>query len=196
MSRILHTVKRVLTSTSARKIDFRLGTIRVDDAGLGAILLLVSSGVITVKTLPMPPDVSAAYVPASNTLKVPRDNFGANAHERAAILHECVHALHDMFGGGSYIPKRAGFRFTPRSEDEAAAYVAGALYYFYETGGGALSGSHLVSLAAQIAERIADGGSPVVTEIEASALRVAVVTDPGYRYGFNDLTIADGPKRP
>ncbi len=192
MTRILQTVKKVLTSTSARKIDFRLGTIHVDAVGLGAINLLVSFGQIAVKVRRMKPGVAALYVPSTNTLNFPRDDYGANAQERTDILHECVHALHDMFGGGSTFPKRAGFRFTPRSEDEAAAYVADALYYLYETGG-AQSGDDVVNTAAAIARRIVISRVPFVLGVEATLLRHKIVSQATYPYSFDAVTIADGP---
>lgn len=193
MSRILQTVKDVLTSTSARRIDFHLGTIHVDAVGLMVISHFVSFGRIAVKVAPMAPGVAAQYDPGANTLEVPRDNYGANAKERSDILHECVHALHDMFGGGSMFPKRAGSLLTPRSENEAAAYVADALYYSYETGGGAQSGNDILDFAAVIARRIANRRSALVTDAEARWLRLAIVRHPVYSYGFRDLTIADGP---
>ncbi|MGE0422386.1 MAG: hypothetical protein AB7O88_08985 [Reyranellaceae bacterium] len=192
MAGILDTVKNVLSSPAARRIDFHLGTINVDAAGLATIHNLVAVGTIPVKVEAMRSGVAAQYRNSTNSLMFPRESFGANAQERCDILHECIHALHDMYGGGSYYPQRGGSRFTPRSENEAAAYVADALFYRYETGGVQPGGS-IIQIAAQIAGRIANKRGAFVTTAEARALRVAVVLDPTYKYGYESLTAADGP---
>lgn len=193
MADILQTVKSVLSSASAKRIDFQLGTIKVNAAGLAAIHNLVAVGTIPIKVVAMESGVAAVYSNHINTLKFPRENYGANAKERSDILHECIHALHDMYGGGSYFPQHGGSRYTPRSENEAAAYVADALYYAYETGGGVQGSSPIFAIAGQIAKRIMNQRGAFVTTAEAKALRVAIVFDPTYKYGFDALTVADGP---
>ena len=100
MADILQTVKSVLGSPSARRIDFHLGLIHVDAAGLAAVLSLVASRAIDIEVTPiMKKGVAAQYVNPTNTLRFRRPDYGATVVERAAILHECVHALHDVYGG-------------------------------------------------------------------------------------------------
>ena len=192
MSVIAHTITRVLGSATARKIDFRIGSIGVNGTGLARIQGLVALGTISTRVVPMEPGVGAQYDPGANTLEFPSDVFGTTPWERCTIVHECIHALHDMYGGGSYHPQQGGSRFTPRSENEAAAYIGGALYYLYETGT-ALTGTAIFDNAAVIAQRIANRRGALVTTAEARALRLAIVLHPKlYNYGFDSPTIADG----
>ena len=194
MADIRQTVLNVLASPTARRIDFHLGSINVDAAGLAAIHNLVAVNAIPVKVVGMDSGVAAQYRNDTNGLEFPRDTYGANAKERSDILHECIHALHDMYGGGTWFPQKGGSKFTPRSENEAAAYVADALFYTYETGGGAQGhGDPIFDLAAMIAKRIMNKPGSFVTVQEARALRIAIVSDSTYRYRYDTLTVADGP---
>lgn len=193
MSIIAYTVTRVLSSPAAQKIDFRIGSIHVNGAGLARIRSLVAVGTISTNVVPMDPGVGAQYVPGANTLEFPSAVFGTTPEDKCTIVHECIHALHDIYGGGSYHAQQGGSRFTPRSENEAAAYIGGALYYLYETGA-ALTGTAIFDNAAVIAQRIANRRGPaLVTTAEANALRLAIVLHPRlYNYGFHAPTIADG----
>jgi hypothetical protein len=193
MANILQTVKGVLSSPSARRIDFHLGLINVDAAGLAAIHNLVAVGAITLKVVAIPANAAAMYDNDYDTLEFPRENYGATAFERATILHECIHALHDMYGGGTYYHPRGGSRFIARSENEAAAYVADALYYLYETGGKVQSGDPIVDIAGVIAKRIMNQRGAFVSTAEARALRIAIVSDPTYKYAYDAPTVANGP---
>lgn len=111
-------------------------------------------------------------------------------------MHECVHALHDLYGGGYYHPK-GGSRFISRSANEAAAYVAGSLYHLYETGTPLGSGL-IFDTAGAIARRIMNQRGAFVSTAESRALRLEIVKfaksspDPRHRYEYDDLTIADG----
>lgn len=193
MADIRQTVMSVLASPSARRIDFHLGTINVDAAGLATIHALVAVGAIPIKVVSMASNVAAQYSNGSNTLEFPRDTYGVGAKERSDILHECIHALHDMYGGGTWFPQKGGSKFTPRSENEAAAYVADALFYAYETGGGVQAHGPIFDMAALIARRIMNKPGAFVTLAEARALRIAIVSDPTYTYSYDALTVADGP---
>jgi hypothetical protein len=190
MADILQTVKRVLSSPSARRVDFHLGLINVDAAGLAAIHNLVAVGTIPIKIVEMK-GFAGQYFNEFNTLKFPRENYGADPFERATILHECVHALHDIYGGGTYHPK-GGSRFVSASENEAAAFVADQLYYLYETGT-VQNHDHIADAAGVIAKRIMNRRGAFVTTAEATALRVAIILHKGYDFGFNTPTGANGP---
>ncbi len=193
MADILETVKGVLNSPSARRIDFHMGLIHVDAAGLHAIRGLLAAGIVRVKVVPSTDrDVAALYNYAANTLKFPRADYGANAKEKSDILHECIHALHDIYGAG-YYHSRGGSRFMTESEDEAAAYVADALYYWYETGRVQGSAADPIFVkAGAIARRIKDLRGAYVTTAEAIDLRQAIVGDDAYRYDLDTPTGANG----
>ena len=191
MADILQTVKSVLSSSSARKIDFHLGLIHVDAAGLAAIHNLVAVGTIAIKVGALREGVAGQYSNATNTLRIKRENYGADAFERATILHECVHALHDIYGGGSYHPK-GGSRFVSASENEAAAYVADQLFYLYETGT-VQNHDRIADVAGVIAKRIRNQRGAFVTTAEATALRIAIVSNAEYSYNLNTPTGANGP---
>lgn len=195
MADLLQTVMGVLTSPSAKRIDFHLGLIHVDAIGLAAVKSLVSVSAVggvridIVKYLPK--GVAAQYDNATNTLQFTRKDYGATAGERAVILHECVHALHDVYGGGYYHP-RGGSRFMTASENEAAAYVAGCLYHLYETGKTLKGDSTIFYHAAEIAKRIMHQRGAYVTTDEATNLRSVIVDDGTYNIGFKTPTTANG----
>lgn len=198
MADILQTVKRVLSSPSAKRIDFHLGLINVDAAGLAAIHSLVSVGTIAVKVV-RPADmvskkVEAQYDPATNSLQVVRGNYGADDYsEEAGIVHECIHGLHDFYGAGFYYPRRGGSNIITRSENKAAAYVAGCLYHLYETATPLQGDAAIFDIAALIAKRIMSKRGAFVTPAEARALRVAIALNTEYKFGVETLTTADGP---
>jgi hypothetical protein len=192
MANILHTVVDVLMSPSARKIDFHLGLIHVDVVGLMSVGNLILAGAVKIDvTRFLPQGVGAEYDNASNTLKVPSADYGARSNEKATIVHECVHALHDVYGGGFFHP-RGGSRYITASENEAAAYVAGDLYHLYETGR-PLRGSDTVFFHAdKIAKRIMNQRGAFVSTEEAIALRKVIVDSPTYKIGFSTPTGANG----
>lgn len=192
MAKVLHTVIDVLTSPSARRIDFHLGLIHVDVVGLMAINSLIVVGAVRIDVARfLEPGVGAEYDNATNTLKVPRDDYGTTSNERATIVHECVHALHDVYGGGHFHP-RGGTRFMTTSENEAAAYVAGCLYHLYATGRPLRGESTIFYHAAKIAQRIMNQRGAFVSTDEATKLRRIIVDDPKHKIGFHTPTTANG----
>lgn len=195
MADILRAVMDVLGSPSAQRINFRLGLIHVDGTGLAAVSNLLSIGTVSGLRIrvggPLPRGAAAAYDDATNTLRFSRAEFGVNASEKATILHECVHALHDVYGGGYYHP-RGGSRFMTASENEAAAYVAGCLYHLYETGRTLKGHSTIFYHAGEIAKRIMHQRGAFVTTEEATALRKVIVDDGTYNIGFKTPTTANG----
>jgi hypothetical protein len=191
MADILHTVKSVLSSPTARRIDFHLGLINVDAAGLAAIHNLVAVGTVAIRVGALPDGTAGQYSNDTNTLRFKREDYGADPFERATILHECIHALHDMYGGGYYHP-RGGSRFVSASENEAAAYVADQLFYLYETGT-VQNHDRIADIAGVIARRIMNRRGAFVTTAEATALRIAIVSNATYDYKLTTLTGANGP---
>ena len=191
MADILQTVKSVLSSPAARRIDFHLGLINVDAAGLAAIHNFVAAGIVAIRVGELKDGVAGQYSNQTNTLRFKRETYGASPFERATILHECVHALHDMYGGGYYHPK-GGSRFISASENEAAAYVADQLFYLYETGT-VQNHDRIADVAGVIARRIMNRRGAFVTTAEATALRIAIVSNAEYDYRLTTPTGANGP---
>jgi hypothetical protein len=191
MADILQTVKSVLSSPSAKRIDFHLGLINVDAAGLAAIHNLVAVGTVAIRVGALKDGVAGQYFNQTNTLRFKREDYGATAFEKATILHECIHALHDMYGGGYYHPK-GGSRFVSASENEAAAYVADQLFYLHETGT-VQNHDRIADVAGVIAKRIMNRRGAFVTTAEARALRIAIVSNAEYSYGIDTPTGANGP---
>lgn len=192
MANLVETVKSVLISPSAKRIDFHLGFMHVDAAGLNAVRNLIITGIVHVNVVPTTKsDAAAAYNNFTNTLRIPRADYGATARERSDILHECVHALHDAYGSG-YYHSRGGSMFMTRSENEATAYVADALYFMYETGRTQDDKDPIFVKAAAIAKRIKNLRGAHVSTGEALDLRKTIVSDPLYGYDLGALTTADG----
>lgn len=191
MARVLHTVIDVLSSPSARKIDFHLGLIHVDVVGLMAINNLIVVGAVRIEVARfLEHGVGAEYDDSTNTLKVPRSDYGATSDEKATIVHECVHALHDVYGGGHFHP-RGGSRYITKNENEAAAYVAGCLYHLYATGKPLRGKSTIFHYAATIAQRVNQRGAFVSTE-EVTKLRRIIADDPVHKIGFQTPSTANG----
>jgi hypothetical protein len=190
----MKTVTGVLKSRPAQKIDFHLGLIHVDAMGLTEIATYVASRIIRIKVEPIAdPDVAAQYLGSVNTLHFSREDYGANADERRDILHECVHALHDMHGAGYYHPS-SGSRFMTEVENEAAAYVAGSLYELYETGTLSATSNPAFTNSDLIAKRIGSLRGAYVSTAELDALRIAILSRKTYRHlSFTTPTSADGP---
>lgn len=194
MADIMQTVTSVLKSRSAQRINFHLGLIHVDAVGLSDIAKDLAAGIVHIKIEPIAnPDVAAQYVGSVNTLQFRRESYGANADERRDILHECVHALHDVYGAGYYHP-RGGSRFMTEVENEAAAYVAGSLYELYETGTLSPTSNPAFTNSDLIAKRIGSLRGAYVSTAELDALRIAILSRKTYRdLSFTTPTSADGP---
>jgi hypothetical protein len=102
-----------------------------------------------------------------------------------------------IYGGGNYYHHQGGSRYTTRSENEAAAYVAGSLYHLYKTGK-LIPGGLIFKTAGKIAQGIMNRRGAFVSTADAIALRKEVVQfaksskDPRYHFELDTLTIADG----
>ncbi|WP_342362182.1 hypothetical protein [Terrarubrum flagellatum] len=190
-------VYRTLLSPSAAKIDFALGSIHVDGAGFAGVAALVAHGGIGIKVENQQTGEAASYNYPKNSLSFPLGYSGTSPDDREAIVHECTHALHDIWGGGRWWSERGSIT-TARTENEAAAYIAGALYLTYEAGSPVATPSTLpviFQLAYDIAGRISGQKSARVDLRDEMRLRQAIANDPVYqKRGVKlwSLTVADG----
>lgn len=112
-------VMGVLSRPEVKKIDFTLGGVKIDKTVLGSV-----AGKLRSK------DIDVDYVAALGT-KIAKYKIGENkyvlgtksglsADMEALIVHESVHAANDLSSKSLKV-----------STDEAAAYVAQALYFYY-----------------------------------------------------------------
>ena len=79
-----------------------------------------------------------------------------------SIVHECIHALHDVYGGKRLSSER-GSGFSTRADNEAAAYVGEALFSLYDTG--AVYSDSIRDVSFAIATRIKGSAGAAVTAV-------------------------------
>ena len=190
-------VANVLLSRAAQKIDFYLGGIHVDGEGLKEVVSLVHTrlflnyGVGVVRKDPEP-GVGASYNEGSNTISFPTDpNFGYTGVTRMHVVHESIHVMHDIYANRVW--SQRGSKFTTRSENEAAAYLGGALFTLYDTG--AVFGGPIFNEAFIIAKAIENKKGIHVPDGLATLLRTSIVLHPQYikdGVGFWMPTTGDG----
>ena len=193
-TQIIAKITEILTSPEAMRIDFIFGTIKVDSAGLYTVVAALASGVVTVEIGEVSALAAAEYYSTGNHFKFPSETYGATDDEKQAILHESVHAMQDLAFGQVY-PSRGTF-YTYETENEAAAYVAGALYYKFATGkADDQSGEASFDEAARIAKILEDKPGGVASDEDVNRMRLFVANDPTYWFNTSlyEPTFANGP---
>jgi hypothetical protein len=166
----------ILQSPEAQRIDFTLGSIKVDGKGLMEVVTSLMLGTLHIEIKTMDAGAAAQYDTSTNTFGFPNLAFGVLDSDKSSILHECVHALQDIDYGYDF---SRGDYFTMESENEAAAYVAGCLYDNYKN----LNTNYNEQswdAAQKIAVKIKDTPGAVVSDDDVRALRNAIATDPVY----------------
>ena len=106
-SRLIPSISRVLLSKAAI-IDFIAHGMHVSGAGYIMVWFFITQGWIKLRVdLPSAPQIKpgagAEYKAPAHTLWFPRDSYGKAPDERAAILHECTHALRDIMLSSAFI---------------------------------------------------------------------------------------------
>ncbi|TQV72484.1 hypothetical protein [Denitrobaculum tricleocarpae] len=143
-------IEKLLKDRSATSlVNFTLGPLQVTTALLADVGKAVAAGKIKVV---IDPTIShdAIYNAKSNQLQLKRNVAAPGLLERALIVHEATHAINDMRKLGR----------TPNIDDEAAAYIAQALYLYR---------NHPVKT-----ERMKDRGNPAADRLYAAAYAAAV----------------------
>ena len=189
-------VGAILMSPAAQGIDFYLDSIHVDGSGFSYVALALISppkGATGIKFVVggLSPHAAANYDPVFNTFKFPRPDYGSTPFERMTILHECVHTLRDSLGKKMLTNK--GPIATRAVSDEAAALVAGALFFLLEAGptsatattpDWAQSGvySNAMSLALQILQSPSPKGCDVknVNSVGLEGIKTAILNESAY----------------
>lgn len=108
-------VLAVLNDPILNKIDFSVGTLRVNAAAFRIVARYIEAGDIEV--VPGRSARVAVYDRKQNHIETPARNPPLDFTDRAQLLHECVHAISDISGGGGSV-----------LEDEVAGYLAQTLF--------------------------------------------------------------------
>jgi hypothetical protein len=119
---VARSVAQILHDGDLRQINFQLLGTRVSGAAFAEIACLVETGAITVRPLGLGllDGTRADYRLAVNVMEVILERW--TVAEKAAIVHEAVHAMADRSPGS-----------VDAVSHEAAAFVAGAWYHRIKT---------------------------------------------------------------
>lgn len=137
--------------------------------------------------------VGASYNDVPNRITVPSVTFGHATGDRAVLVHECTHALRDALGAKSRINGAAAVPLgrTRGAEEEAEAYIAGALYLVYESRAAGLPlatpASPIRAAAHAIADKIADTPGALVGVGDHADLRKAILASPTYDFMHKNM---------
>jgi hypothetical protein len=184
----------LLMSDAAQQIDFYLDRLHVDGSGFSFVALALlpkpqGQHGFSIRVGHVNPNAEATYQPANNTFDFPTANYGTTPFQRSSIIHECVHALRDCFGG--QLRTSTGLIRTLSLSDEAAAYVAGALFHINDTTpAGAptpsappwTQGDVVFGNAHTIAVKHWKTRGYAVDPSDAKNLRDAIMNDPVYKF--------------
>ena len=188
-------VLNMLGDTVAQMMNFRVGPVPISGKSYGIIRDHVRAGNILVV-----PGTStlASYSGDTDILTTQTGNPPADIFQRALLLHECTHALVDVFTGGLKVTRHTG---------ELASYVAQHVYIMRSSptwvpGTGtdpwAVFYSSVVALIKTYGlETIAGNGKHIPIDV-LEPLRLQLVALPGVKYGTYAKTVlarADGLKR-
>jgi len=188
-------VLNTLGDSVARGMDFWAGPVHITGKSYDVIRDHIRVGNILVvegtSTL-------AEYDGSTDTLTTQIGNSPGNVHQRALILHECTHALVDLFTGGLRVTRHTG---------ELASYVAQHVYLMrsdptWAPGTGTdpwstFYSSIVVLIKANGLETVAGNGKRIGIDV-LEPLRLQLIALPGVRYGSyprSELARADGLKR-
>jgi hypothetical protein len=127
----------IVMSDAAQKVDFYLDKMHVDGSGLSYVALALASKPrggrgLSIAVGGLGPHAEASYDPSTNTFKFPKVNYGTVPFERMTIFHESVHVWRDSVG--RTVATSSGKVKTRDVSEEAAAFLAGALFFLYDAG--------------------------------------------------------------
>lgn len=137
--------------------------------------------------------MGASYDDVLNRITVPSVAFGHSTGERIVLVHECTHALRDALGRKSRINGAAAVPLgrSRGVEEEAEAYIAGALYLMYEAKASGLElktpTSPIRAAAHAIADKIADTPGALVGVGDHADLRKAILATKTYEFMHNNM---------
>jgi hypothetical protein len=165
----------LLLTDGVRKIDFAFRSFHVDIGGFMSVWSGLATGVIDVVVdTDMPRNATAEYDYRHNTFKCRGEDYGSTANEKSALVHESVHAMRDIRYPGSHGSPATW------AEDEATAYIAGALFKLYAFPDADRSTYPLFAEAYEIASALKDKPGAVVPDNDAKAMVGIVAVEPDY----------------
>jgi len=177
-------VQSLVMSNSAQKIDFWIGSIHVDGNGFASVQFALTKqaagyGSMTIEIGGVAKGADLSYNIDDNAFHFPHARYGATDKEQMLIIHECVHAMLDIAAG---TPLPLGAVPITKSENEAAAYIAGCLFWIYEHGGpDTPTPEHVIWIKAfEIADKIKNVKGAHVSAVDALSLRGLISVHPVY----------------
>ena len=183
----------LLMSDAAQKIDFYLDRFHVDGSGLMFVAIALLSKPkgqrgMSIRVGHVDPGAEATYDPATNTFDFPTATYGTTPFQRMSIIHECVHALRDSYG--KQLRTSTGPAKTLSLSDEAAAYLAGALFHIYDTTPTGTtptkpswaSNVAIFGVAHTLGLKMSTQSGYAVTPQDSKALRDTIMNNPTYKF--------------
>jgi hypothetical protein len=163
----------LLRSPSVQKIDFFIGYMHINGAGYLRVADAVANGSIGLFVGGVSAGAAAEFSPPGRFFRFPEGTYGLNRSDESDMVHESTHALRAL----TYT--RQSQMLIAATQNEAAAYVAGALYDLYV---GSPNGSFqpIFIKAAQIAQSIKDRKGALVSPQDEANLRAFIAFHPVY----------------
>lgn len=149
----------------------------MNGAGLKSVVREVTAGRIGIKLGPVLAGAGAEYGNGENAFTFPNAAVFTSQTGKKFVIHESVHAMQDVAGGMLFSER--GSIFTKEAENEAAAYVAGALFEIY-SGVTPSSKIGVYVQAAAIADSIKNKPNAAVDTKDSDVLRLLVCAHPVY----------------
>ena len=139
---LIGSLSKVLTSLPAMRMKFWAHKMHITGGGYQMVMVYIARGWIKPRLVRLASQIAdgaeAEYKPDSHTLWFRRDTYGTRPDERAAIIHECTHALRDIMAGSAFAKDGlygSSIGGQQHFDNEAAAYIAGSLFYMYDNNG-------------------------------------------------------------
>jgi hypothetical protein len=196
---------RLILSSAAQKIEFTFNGVyfagRYFNLVANAIMSKwVGGSGVGFRTGHVSANAAAQYDPDDDVIDVTGLAYGVLPFERQALVHESFHAWRDIMGpkvpgGGRDLltAKAAGYRGmvkTTALQDEAMAYVTGALFNIYDTTSGPryptapwwATGTGVYAVAYGIANSIWNTKGVTLKDADVKAMTDAVKADKAYKY--------------
>ena len=165
-------------STSVQRIDFTLGVFHVDwRIGFISVHIAILQGRIKIDIDPkkLPDGAGCAYSPHTDSFIFPNPDFGQTLDDKQAIVHESVHAINDIQA------RTLASEGMTELMGEAAAYVADALFYIYESPTPDYAADPILITANEIARSIVNMRGAKVGNADAGRLMVLIMNNTVYQ---------------
>lgn len=178
-------IHAILTSNAAQRINFTLAFIHVDGDGLRVVADALLARIKGEKSISVgigdaAEGAAGSYTNSKNRISFPAGFRTQSWRDKQVVVHECVHAMQDVLGGASWLNFRGAPALTLGVDNEAAAYVAGELYFIYAAAGERRTTHPIYVAASAIARKIADRPGAFVAIDDVFALRTAIKSRPLY----------------